>query len=301
VFRENDDGSLDVWVDGDRVTVRPSDQETGPRARRDDGATPDDAGSGGEPLSGKPMLGLPMRKLHGPSAPSYKQPFDEAMAVPAPRRDPLLLDLDGDGIETLSQQAVTYFDHDANGFAELSGWVGADDGLLAMDRDGNGRIDGGRELFGDQTLLADGSTAAGGVQALSEWDGVAAGGNADGVIDKSDAVWSSLRVWRDVDSDGFTDAAELVALGEAGVSAIGLSFADTGADDGKGNAQTRLGSYTRSDGTQGALGEYLLARNTAISVTESSIAVPPDAVGLPEVRGSGNVYDLRQAMARDAG
>jgi hypothetical protein len=86
-----------------------------------------------------------------------------------------------------------------------------------------------------------------------------------------------------------------------GVSAIGLGFADTGADDGKGNAQARLGSFTRSDGTQGALGEYWLARNTAISVAESSMALPADVAGLPEVRGSGNVYDLRQAMARDAG
>ena len=301
LFRENDDGSLDLWVDGDRVTVRPSDQETGPRVRREDGSTPDDPDSGSAPRSGKPMLGLPMRKLNGPGSPSYKQPFDEAMAVPAPRRDPLLLDLDGDGIETLSQQAVTYFDHDANGFAELSGWVGADDGLLAMDRDGNGRIDSGRELFGDQTLLADGSTAAGGVQALSEWDAAAAGGNGDGLIDASDAVWSSLRVWRDLDSDGFTDAGELSALGDLGVSAISLSFADTGADDGKGNAQARLGSFARTDGTQGALGEYLLARNTAISVAESTVATPLDVAGMPQIRGSGNAHDLRQAMARDAG
>ena len=169
------------------------------------------------------------------------------------------------GIETLGQRAVTYLMHDGNGFAELTGWVSADDGFLALDRDGNGRIDSGRELFGDQTMLAGGVLAAGGVQALSEWDGAAADGNGDGVINASDAVWSRLRVWRDLDSDGFSDAGELFALSDLGVSRISLSFTDTGSADGKGNVQSRLGSFSRGDGTGGAIGEYLLARNTATS------------------------------------
>ena len=150
-----------------------------------------------------------------------------AQAAPAPRKDPLVLDLDGDGIETLGQQAVTYFDHDGNGFAELTGWVRGDDGFLVFDRNGDGRINDGREMFGDQTVLASGAVAANGLQALSEWDLAANGGNADGMIDAGDAVWSSLRVWRDVDSDGFSDSGELFAAVKGAIMAFSRSLAQS--------------------------------------------------------------------------
>jgi hypothetical protein len=73
---------------------------------------------------------------------------------------PIMLDLDGDGVETVSLNNGTYFDHAADGFAEQTGWVGKDDGLLVRDLNGNGVIDSGRELFGSETLLADGSKLA---------------------------------------------------------------------------------------------------------------------------------------------
>jgi Ca2+-binding RTX toxin-like protein len=306
VYRENDDGSVDFWVDGQGFSVLPGDVNLAPRARRPDGAAPDDDYgddgnlAGGLP-PGAPALGLPLRRAGGPIVASYKAPFDAAQATPAPRRDPLVFDLDGDGFDTLGQSAVTYFDHDGNGFAELSGWVGGDDGLLVMDRNGNGRIDSGRELFGDQTVLASGAVATSGVQALAEWDSLALGGNGDGQIDASDKVWSKLQMWRDLDSDGFTDSGELFSLDQLGITGISLGFKDTGAGDGKGNQQARAGVFYRADGTQGAAAEYLLARTTAVSIAESNVALSADLLKLPDVRGSGNVYDLRQAMARDAG
>ena len=86
---------------------------------------------------------------------------DQFGAVKAIRVDPLILDLDGDGIvNTTGLKAGTYFDYDGNGFAELTGWVGQGDGLLVWDRNGNGVIDDGTELFGDNTLLANGMRAA---------------------------------------------------------------------------------------------------------------------------------------------
>jgi len=300
VFRQNDDGGVDFWVDGQRVTVLPGADDSGPRRRRDDGAPQEDQG-GENGVSGKPLLDMPLRRSGAPHDPSYKTPFMLAQAAPAPRRDPLVLDLDGDGIETLGQQAVTYFDHDANGFAELTGWVSGDDGFLALDRDGDGRISDGGELFGDHTVLASGVVAANGLQALAEWDLAANGGNDDGVIDAGDNVWSNLRVWRDQDADGFSDAGELFTLGDLGINAINLGFSDTGVSDGLGNTQQRVGHFTRADGTAGTIGEYLLARNATLSIAESTVAVGADVAALPEVRGSGNVYDLRQAMARDAG
>ncbi len=300
VYRQNDDGSIDFWVDGQRVTILPGADDGGPRRRRDDGAPQEDQGGEGV-VGGKPLLGMPLRQSGAPLDPSYKTPFMLAQAVLAPRRDPLVLDLDGDGVETLGQQAVTYFDHDANGFAELTGWASGDDGFLALDRNGDGRINDGRELFGDHTVLAGGAVASNGLQALSEWDLVGNGGNGDGIISASDAVWDSLRVWQDVDVDGFSDSGELFALSALGISAINLAFTATGAGDGLGNTQQRAGSFSRSNGSSGTIGEYLLARNTSVSIAESTVALGEDVAALPEVRGSGNVYDLRQAMARDAG
>ncbi|MBM3210811.1 hypothetical protein FJZ33_01225 [Candidatus Poribacteria bacterium] len=120
-----------------------------------------------------------------------------SLPPPAPRGDPLILDLDGDGTETAGVADGAYFDHDTNGFAEQTGWAGSDDGLLVWDRNGNGVIDSGRELFGDQTILKTGARASHGFQALAEWDG-----NLDGKIDVNDSIWSNLKIWRDFDGDG---------------------------------------------------------------------------------------------------
>lgn len=67
------------------------------------------------------------------------------------QRSPLILDLDGDGVETTSLKERTFFDHDGNGFAEQTAWSADDDGILVYDRNNNGVIDSGAELFGDNT------------------------------------------------------------------------------------------------------------------------------------------------------
>ncbi|UJO03548.1 hypothetical protein [Xanthomonas arboricola] len=64
-----------------------------------------------------------------------------------PRRDPLTLDLDGDGIETVAASGKVLFDHDGDGIKTGTGWIASDDGLVVLDRNGNGTIDGGSELF----------------------------------------------------------------------------------------------------------------------------------------------------------
>ena len=89
----------------------------------------------------------------------WKEPYWAALdqffpieRLPGQRHDPLVFDLDGDGVETLASQAGARFDHDRNGFAEQTGWVDSDDGFLVMDRNGDGIINDGRELFGDQKI-----------------------------------------------------------------------------------------------------------------------------------------------------
>jgi hypothetical protein len=82
--------------------------------------------------------------------------------VMPPRRDPLAIDLDGDGIETIGADGTVVFDHDGDGVKTGTGWVSGDDGLLVLDQNGNGTIDTGAELFGVDTVKADGSLAVDG-------------------------------------------------------------------------------------------------------------------------------------------
>lgn len=87
------------------------------------------------------------------------------------RRDPLMFDLDGDGIETLgASESGVFFDHNGTGVKTSTGWLKGDDGFLVFDRNGNGTIDNGRELFGDATALYTGGTAVDGFAALRQED-----------------------------------------------------------------------------------------------------------------------------------
>lgn len=103
--------------------------------------------------------------------------------------DPLLIDLDGNGIETTPLTDGMMMDHDKDGFKELSAWVGGNDGILAYDKNNNGKIDNGNELFGDNYVKTDGTIATSGFDALSDLDT-----NNDGVINSSDENFADLQV-----------------------------------------------------------------------------------------------------------
>ena len=136
-----------------------------------------------------------------------------ASGTTVPRRDPLVLDLDGDGIETTSTRdgTVILFDHDGDGIKTGTGWVKPDDGWLVLDRNGNGTIDTGRELFGVDTRKSNGQLATDGFDALKDLDA-----NGDGKIDAADSVFANLRIWRDLNQDGTSQANELSRLVRTG-------------------------------------------------------------------------------------
>lgn len=103
------------------------------------------------------------------------------------RVDPIILDLDNNGVETTSLSNGVYFDFDSNGFKEKIGWVGGNDGLLVHDINNNGKIDNGSELFGNETILTNGKVAANGFEALKNYDD-----NMDGAIDSRDSIYSEV-------------------------------------------------------------------------------------------------------------
>ena len=174
---------------------------------------------------------------------------------------PLVLDLDGDGVRTLGITAGVQFDIRAEGKAVGTGWVDAHDGLLALDRNGDGVINDGGELFGSATTLADGSKAANGYAALQSLDS-----NGDGQITSADSAFGALRVWVDANSDGVSQADELKTLAQLHIAAI-----NTGADHAltlqNGNIVGLTSSYTSTDGSSHASADvWFLAQQTATTV-----------------------------------
>ena len=214
--------------------------------------------------------------------------------VEAARRDPLVVDMDGDGVETLSRESGTHFDLDKNGFAEKTGWVKGDDALLVRDLNGDGKINDGGELFGDQTLKADGTKATTGFEALGELDS-----NKDEKINADDAKFSEVKVWQDKNGDGITQAEELNTLSERGIKSINLKAKVVSATDGLGNTIVRTSSVEFADGREHKISEYLFDRNTVDTIVTNRQSFAEDIKIMPFMRGFGNSADLHTAISKD--
>jgi len=169
--------------------------------------------------------------------------------------EPLILDLDGNGILTTSKMRnPVWFDLDGNGALDLTAWTapGEDDAFLYVDWNGNATIDGGRELFGDVTIMPNGVRARNGFEALSAYDHPSNGGNDDNSITRADRIWSRLRLWVDRNHDGVVTNDENTTLGGAGVVEIPLAFRvmtavdDYGVDI-HGNQHFLQGEYSRRE------------------------------------------------------
>jgi hypothetical protein len=146
-----------------------------------------------------------------------KNAYADARKLTRGNQSPLVLDLEGDGLSLLGVNRGIRFDLDGDGWAEQTGWVGGADALLVLDRNGDGRIGSGRELFGDASVDGSGERYADGFAALGGFD---ADGN--GRIDAADPVYGDLRLWQDLNADGESEAEELVSLAAAGVVSIAL-------------------------------------------------------------------------------
>ena len=177
-----------------------------------------------------------------------KERIREGFTTAADTRSPLVVDLDGDGVETTTTEDGTHFDHDNNGFAEKTAWVGKDDGLLVRDINGNGQIDNGTELFGNNSVLSSGEKAANGFEALADLDS-----NEDNIFNNQDTVWNQVKVWKDANSNGIVDEGELLTLEQANVSGINLDYENSTTTDESGNQHNQTGTFIKTDGTTGSV------------------------------------------------
>jgi len=111
---------------------------------------------------------------------------------------PIIIDTLGEGFKLTNADNGVNFDLNADGLPERIAWTVADSGnsFLVLDRNQNGRIDDGSELFGNFSPQPT-STSPNGFIALAEYDKPERGGNSDSLIDSADAVFSRLLLWRD--------------------------------------------------------------------------------------------------------
>jgi Ca2+-binding RTX toxin-like protein len=200
---------------------------------------------------------------------------------------PLILDLDGDGVELTALSgtgaAPVYWDIDNDGFGEASAWVKSDDGLLALDKNGNGKIDNHAELFGTSTK--DGFSV---LKALDT--------NKDGRISAADADFAKLRVWRDLNQDGVSQANELFTLAKLGIASINVNAAKVDYSI-AGNKVTHEASYTLTNGATRTIVDAWFNFDNVNSVYKGDYTLDPRTAFLPQLRGYGVLPDLAIAMS----
>ena len=218
--------------------------------------------------------------------PGYAEKVRRNLREGTRRIDPLVIDLDGDGIELVDiKESTAMFDLSGSGFANRVGWVSSDDGFLVLDKNNDNRIKDISEMFGNATQS--------GFAMLSLYDT-----NRDGRIDAFDDVFKNLKVWQDRDGDGRTDERELKNLAELGIKAINLNTTHTNINQG-GNQITEIGSVEKEDGTETQAGNVNFELDRLYSYYNREVILNPEIVGLPWVKGYGFMPDLPIAMSMD--
>ncbi|MBS7671670.1 tandem-95 repeat protein [Croceicoccus gelatinilyticus] len=212
---------------------------------------------------------------------------------PETYQSPLVLDLNGDGIaiSAIGEQRA-YFDFQNDGFSELTAWINPEDGFLALDRDGNGVIDNGTELFGSNPYdFAE--YRGGGMSRLSALDT-----NYDGLISVADDQFVDLQIWQDLNRDGVSDAGELFSLDDLGIVSIDLDYFKVDEVQTDGYISERS-TFEWADGTLGEIADVWFRTDPRAALQRNASEISATIEAMPYIGGSGTVADLHSAMQDD--
>lgn len=210
---------------------------------------------------------------------------------------PIIVDPSGNGFALTSPDNGVLFDIRGRGAKDLVAWIapGSDDAFLALDRNGNGTIDSGKELFGDSTEQ---ETPPGQVRngflALAVFDKLSEGGNGDDVISRRNQVYDQLRLWRDTNRDGVSQPNELLDLESLGVRSISLDYRESKRTDEFGNRfkfRSRVRPTAGSDVGRWAWDVYLLtitiqtgeSPSATLRRKDGAVALTPPASDCPNL------------------
>ncbi len=176
---------------------------------------------------------------------------------------PIVLDLNGDGVQTLSIESGIQFDLYAIGEKLHTGWISSTDGILVLDHNHDDIIQNGSELFGSTTMLASGEKAKDGYTALRELDS-----NGDNGITQADVQWVNLKVWVDKNSDGINQDDEMSALDSLNITKLDLNAEVTFAKN-NGNLIGLTSSYHTADGLDHAMADvwFITDKNQVAKAT----------------------------------
>ncbi len=158
---------------------------------------------------------------------------------------PIVFDLDGDGVELVSiDETNIFFDITGNGVLDRTGWIGGDDGILVLDRNGNGQIDNGAEI----SFLRDVEGATSDLEGLAAFDT-----NGDGLLTSADAQYGDFQIWQDINQDGISQSGELFSLSDLDIESIDLNGTPTGAPTGTETDNFIINNTTASTGEGGTI------------------------------------------------
>ena len=190
-------------------------------------------------------------------------------------QDPLVFDMNGDGIKTsISAYQGIYYDYNNDGFAEKMAWAADGDGVLVADINNDGEIQGSSDILTGLTL--------------TEYDT-----NQDGKINKQDENFNNLKI---MDEDG-----NVFSLEDAGIASIDITNTEeTNYTDENGNHCIKTGTYTTVDGETRQYGEYMMQTITENALELNKLEETQAVAELPDIENSGIVHSLHQAMLRDA-
>lgn len=178
---------------------------------------------------------------------------------------PLIVDLDGDGVYTVGGSSNVWFDFEGAGSKIKTGWSHPSDGFLVLDKNHDGFINSGEELFGENSRIHGDNLATDGFEALAYFDS-----NFDSVIDVEDSIWKELQVWQDRNTDGISQQDELVYLDALGITSISLSSNRLGTIDENSNIHHLASVIRWADGKETGIVDVLL--NQSPSVAPSNVS-----------------------------